>query len=238
MTQVVDGALEALHAPLHVRIIDRHLAIQVVRDFAKMGHVLIHDGEVVCDFLILLIDASLEQCEALVELLALCPKVVLGCQPLVVVEDVILPCVISVPRHGGKTRAWLWMLVLETTSQPNLGMIELDQLTNSKANSICIGLHTQEHTQKLANMVDRQGWWKAKRRNPRQSMLLRVGKVQKSSVQTMITTNTEKRWNTHKRWTGLVQPKNERNENDTQLARVVLVVTLTQGEAIARLHKR
>ena len=128
-TQVVDGALEALHAPLHVRIIDRHLAIQVVCDFAKMGHVLIHDGKVVC-------------------------------QPLVVVEDVILLCGIFVPRHGGKTRAWLWMLVLETTSQPNLGKIELDQLTNLKANSICIGLHTQEHTQKLANMVDRQGWWK------------------------------------------------------------------------------
>ena len=60
-TQVVDGALETIHAPLHVRIIGRHLAIQVVRGFAKEGHVLVHDGEVLCYFLVLLVDASLEQ---------------------------------------------------------------------------------------------------------------------------------------------------------------------------------
>jgi hypothetical protein len=59
----------------------------------------------------LLIDASLEQCEAFIELLALCPKVLLGCQSVVVVEDGVLPCLISVPRHGFKTRVRLWMLV-------------------------------------------------------------------------------------------------------------------------------
>jgi hypothetical protein len=46
VTQVVDGTFEALHAPLHVHIVDRHLAIQVVRGFVKEGHVLVHDGEV------------------------------------------------------------------------------------------------------------------------------------------------------------------------------------------------
>jgi hypothetical protein len=60
VTQVVDGALEDLHAPLHVRIVDRYLAIQVVCGFAKEGHVLVHDGEVLYYFLVLLVDASLE----------------------------------------------------------------------------------------------------------------------------------------------------------------------------------
>jgi hypothetical protein len=73
VTQVVDGVLEALHAPLHVRIVDWHLAIQLVRGPAKMGHILVDGGEVLGDFFILLIDASLEQYEALVELLAMCP---------------------------------------------------------------------------------------------------------------------------------------------------------------------
>ena len=72
-TQVVDGALEAIHAPLHVCIVGRHLAIQVVRGFAKEGHVLVHNGEVVCYFFILLIDARLEQGKLLLELLALSP---------------------------------------------------------------------------------------------------------------------------------------------------------------------
>ena len=71
--QLVDGALEAIHAPLHVRIIGRHLAIQVVRGFSKEGHILVDDCEVVSHFLILLIDARLEQGKLLLELLALSP---------------------------------------------------------------------------------------------------------------------------------------------------------------------
>ena len=59
-TQVGDGALEAIHAPLHVGIIGRHLAIQVVRSFAKESQVLVHNGEVVCHFVVLLVDACLE----------------------------------------------------------------------------------------------------------------------------------------------------------------------------------
>jgi hypothetical protein len=61
VTQVVDGAFEALHPPLHVCIVYRHLAIQVVPGFSKEGHVLVHDGEVLCYFLVLLVDANLEQ---------------------------------------------------------------------------------------------------------------------------------------------------------------------------------
>ena len=72
-TQVGDGALEAIHAPLHVRIIGRHLAIQVVRSFTKESQVLVHGGEVVSHFLVLFIDARLEESELLLELLALCP---------------------------------------------------------------------------------------------------------------------------------------------------------------------
>ena len=72
-TQVGDGALEAIHAPLHVRIIGRHLTIQVVRSFAKESQVLVHNGEVVCHFIVLLIDARLEEGELLLELLALRP---------------------------------------------------------------------------------------------------------------------------------------------------------------------
>jgi hypothetical protein len=78
VTQVVDGAFEALHAPLHFHIVDCHLAIQVVRGFAKEGHVLVHDDEVLCYFLLLPVDASLQQGEMLLELLELSPKVVLG----------------------------------------------------------------------------------------------------------------------------------------------------------------
>ena len=43
-TQVGDGALEAIHASLHVRIIGRHLAIQVVRSFANGGGLMGHFG--------------------------------------------------------------------------------------------------------------------------------------------------------------------------------------------------
>jgi hypothetical protein len=73
VTQVVDGALETIHAPLHVCILGHDLAIQVVRGFAMEGHVLVHDGEVLRHFFILLIDECLEQGELLLELLALCP---------------------------------------------------------------------------------------------------------------------------------------------------------------------
>jgi hypothetical protein len=72
-TQVGDGALEAIHAPLHVRIIGRHLAIQVVRSFTKESQVLVDNGEVVCHFVVLPVDACLEECELLIELLALRP---------------------------------------------------------------------------------------------------------------------------------------------------------------------
>jgi hypothetical protein len=72
-TQVVDGALDAIHAPLHVCIIGRHLAIQVVRGFSKEGHILVDDGEVVSHFFILLIDARLEQGDFLLEFLVLSP---------------------------------------------------------------------------------------------------------------------------------------------------------------------
>ena len=72
-TQVVDGALETIHAPLHVRIIGRHLAIQVVCGFSKESHILVDDGEVVGHFFILLVDACLKQGELLLELLSLCP---------------------------------------------------------------------------------------------------------------------------------------------------------------------
>lgn len=72
-TQVGDGALEAIHAPLHVGIIGRHLAIQVVRSFTKKSQVLVHGGEVVSHLIVLFVDASLEECELLLELLALCP---------------------------------------------------------------------------------------------------------------------------------------------------------------------
>jgi hypothetical protein len=60
VTQVVDGALETIHAPLHVCILGHDLAIQVVRGFTMEGHVLVHDGEVLYYFLVLLVDASLE----------------------------------------------------------------------------------------------------------------------------------------------------------------------------------
>ena len=60
-TQVGDGALEVVHASLHVRIIGRHLAIQVVRSFTEESQVLVHRGEVVSHFFILFIDASLEE---------------------------------------------------------------------------------------------------------------------------------------------------------------------------------
>ncbi len=72
-TQFVDGALEAIHAPLHVGIIGRHLAIQVVRSFTKKGQVLVHGGEVVSHLIVLLIDARLEEGELLLELLSLRP---------------------------------------------------------------------------------------------------------------------------------------------------------------------
>ena len=72
-TQVCDGALEAIHAPLHVRIIGRHLAIQVVRSFTKKSQVLVHGGEVVSHLIVLLIDARLEEGELLLELLSLRP---------------------------------------------------------------------------------------------------------------------------------------------------------------------
>ena len=72
-TQVGDGALEAIHAPLHVGIIGRHLAIQVVRSFTKKGQVVVHGGEVVSHFIVLLIDARLEEGELLLELLSLRP---------------------------------------------------------------------------------------------------------------------------------------------------------------------
>jgi hypothetical protein len=60
-TQVGDGALEAIHAPLHVGIIGRHLAIQVVRRFTKKSQILVHGGEVVSHLFVLLIDAGLEE---------------------------------------------------------------------------------------------------------------------------------------------------------------------------------
>ena len=72
-SQVVDGALEAIHAPLHVCIIRRHLVMQVVRSFAKKNHILVHLAEVVSHFFILLVDACLEQVELVLELLALHP---------------------------------------------------------------------------------------------------------------------------------------------------------------------
>ena len=72
-TQFVYGAFEAIHAPLHVRIIGRHLAIQVVRSFTKKGQVLVDGGEVVSHFIVLLIDARLEEGELLLELLSLRP---------------------------------------------------------------------------------------------------------------------------------------------------------------------
>jgi hypothetical protein len=72
-SQVVDGALEAIHAPLHVCIIGRHLVMQVVRSFAKKNHILVHLAEVVSHFFILLVDACLEQVELVLELLALHP---------------------------------------------------------------------------------------------------------------------------------------------------------------------
>jgi hypothetical protein len=80
-SQVVDGALEAIHAPLHVCIIGRHLVMQVVRSFTKKDHILVHLAEVVLvhlaevvgHFFILFIDACLEQVELVLELLALHP---------------------------------------------------------------------------------------------------------------------------------------------------------------------
>jgi hypothetical protein len=72
-TQVGDGALEAIHAPLHVCIIGRHLMMQVVRSFMKKIHILVHLAEVVSHFFILLVDACLEQVELFLELLALHP---------------------------------------------------------------------------------------------------------------------------------------------------------------------
>jgi hypothetical protein len=72
-SQVVDGALEAIHAPLHVCIIGRHLVMQVVRSFTKKIHILVHLAEVVSHFFILFIDACLEQVELVLELLALHP---------------------------------------------------------------------------------------------------------------------------------------------------------------------
>jgi hypothetical protein len=72
-TQVGDGTLEAIHAPLHVCIISRHLAIQVVRSFTKKSQVLVHGGEVVSHLIVLLIDARLEEGELLLELLSLRP---------------------------------------------------------------------------------------------------------------------------------------------------------------------
>ena len=72
-SQVVDGALEAIHAPLHVCIIGRHLMMQVVGSFTKEVHILVHLGEIVGNFFILLVDACLEQVELVLELLALHP---------------------------------------------------------------------------------------------------------------------------------------------------------------------
>jgi hypothetical protein len=72
-TQVGDGALEAIHAPLHVGIIGRHLPIQVVRSFTKKGQVLVDGGEVVSHLIVLLVDARLEEGELLLELLSLRP---------------------------------------------------------------------------------------------------------------------------------------------------------------------
>ena len=72
-SQVGDGALEAIHAPLHVCIIGRHLVKQVVRSFTEKVHILVHLAEVVGHFLILFIDACLEQVELVLELLALHP---------------------------------------------------------------------------------------------------------------------------------------------------------------------
>jgi hypothetical protein len=45
------------------------------------------------------------------------------------------------------------MLLEETTMRSHLGMTKLDHLMKPKEKPICIGLHTQQHTQKLANMV-------------------------------------------------------------------------------------
>ena len=72
-SQVVDGALEAIHAPLHVCIIGRHLVMQVVRSFTKKIHIWVHLAEVVSHFFILLVAACLEQVELVLELLALHP---------------------------------------------------------------------------------------------------------------------------------------------------------------------
>jgi hypothetical protein len=72
-TQVGDGTLEAIHAPLHVCIIGRHLVMQVVRSFTKKIHILVHLAKVMSHFFILFIDACLEQVELVLELLALHP---------------------------------------------------------------------------------------------------------------------------------------------------------------------
>ena len=46
-------------------------------------------------------------------------------------------------------------------------------------------------------MVVGEEWWKAKSQNPKSSLLLRVGKLQKSNVQMVIMENTEDVERTH-----------------------------------------
>ena len=74
---------------------------------------------------------------------------------------------------------------------------------------------TQRHTQRLANLVVGKYGGKAKRRNPKSSILLRVGEIQKSNVKVKITINTEELWNAHTRLMGLVQPRNEQKYTRT-----------------------
>jgi hypothetical protein len=113
VSQVGNGTLEVFHAALHVGIIHRHVSIQVVRGFTKLGHVARHDGEIARHVFIFLINACLKQCEAFIELLTLGPKVVLGVQPVVVVEDVASSCAWS-PSLGmvEKIRA-MWLMLVE-----------------------------------------------------------------------------------------------------------------------------
>ena len=67
----------------------------------------------------------------------------------------------------------------------------IEAINQAESKTNCIGTHTKAHA-KASKYGVRSGWWKAKRRNPKSSVLLRVGKVQKSSVKVAITINTEK----------------------------------------------
>src|SRR5215203_2974917 len=102
------------------------------------------------------------------------------------------------PIHDHKTRTMLWMLVEGDYLSLLPWQDSIEAINQGESKTNCIGTHTKADT-KASKYGVRSGWWKAKRQNPKSSMLLRVGKVQKSKCQSGDHYKHGRMWNSHTR---------------------------------------